>query len=163
MRGKGLIAALLVTALAGAVLPAAASARAGDLYISDAGTGTVLRMDPRTGDTDTIASGSPLDVPDGLDFDRRGNLFLTDYDGGPGQNGAVFRLNPRTEVLDDVLIGGGLQQPLDLVVGPNRRLYVSDLDAEAVFRLNPANGAIATLAEGSFLAAGGPLGIDRAP
>ena len=163
MRGKEFLI-WLVTALVCVALPSAALGRAGDLYISDAGVQSVLRMDPRTGVTEEIATDADgIDIPDGLAFNRRGILFFTDY-GGNGVDGAVWKVNPRTKVVDNVTASGeGLQQPLDLVVGADGQLYVSDIDPDAVFRVNPSTGDRKTLAAGGPFAQGGPLGIDRAP
>src|SRR4051812_37839054 len=54
-----------------------ASATAGDLYVSEVDTGSVLKFDA-AGNRTTFATG--LMSPFGLTFDRNGNLFVADKD-----------------------------------------------------------------------------------
>src|SRR5436190_2110234 len=61
-------------------------AAAGDLYVSDSGSGTIFKFTP-TGSKSTFASG--LNTPHGLAFDANGNLFV-----GDSASGMIFKFTP---------------------------------------------------------------------
>jgi sugar lactone lactonase YvrE len=84
---------------AGACAPRGLEFRAGHIYISDQGTGAsgwVFSMDPATGEATTFASGVP--GANGIAFDSRGNLWITDGLRGLGR---VYRRDAVTGLVQE--------------------------------------------------------------
>jgi DNA-binding beta-propeller fold protein YncE len=96
-----------------------------------------------------------------------GDLYVADNNAGDG--GAVFRVDPVTGAKTPLAIGPPFDLgPEGITVDRNGTLLVADDDAldageadGAIFRVDPATGALTTVASGSpFLE---PFGIDVAP
>jgi streptogramin lyase len=82
----------------------------GTLFVTDSGTSTLFRVNPRTAAVHPVAAGiggSPYGVTVGLD----GKVYTTDYSGG-----TVTRVNPATGNVSPV--AGGLMAPIGITVQP---------------------------------------------
>jgi streptogramin lyase len=110
---------------AGPCAPRGLEFRRGRLYIADQGagaTGWVFEMDPASGQTTVFAAGVP--GANGIVFDSRGNLWITDSLRGFGR---VFRREAATGIVEEVFrvppvgngtaYGGRMSVPNTLGVG----------------------------------------------
>lgn len=128
----------------------------GQLVVTNFKRGTVLRVDPASGDR-TVVSG--VGVGTGLTWSRPfdiaveadGQLVIT-----APLLGAVFRVDPltgdRTAVSFDLTgVGTGpeLMLPLHIAVAPDGRLVVDDVALDAVLRIDPATGDRTTMLDTS--------------
>lgn len=137
----------------------------GNLYISDAQTHRVRRIDP-TGMIDTIAgtgisglSGddgpakrAQLYSPYGLAVDAAGNLFIADLG-----NHRIRRI-ARDGTISTV--ASGFVTPRNVAVDLPGNLYVSDFDASRVYQVTPS-GAVTTVAGPDQVNHPAGLAIDR--
>jgi streptogramin lyase len=111
--------------LGGSCSPRGLEFRNGRLYVSDQGAGAdgwVFEMDPVTGQATTFASGVP--GANGIAFDARGNLWITDSLRGLGR---VYRRDAATGDVREAFrvpgmgngttYGGRLTQPSPLGIG----------------------------------------------
>ncbi len=73
-----------------------AVAEDGTLYVSDAGAGAVLRIDPDTGKQGIVATGSPLVAPTSIDFLPDGKLVVADEHYAGQFRGALVTIDPET-------------------------------------------------------------------
>src|SRR5688500_8460212 len=96
-RFTGVCAALVALALA--MLPATAAAKAGDAYIIDAfafgGDGALFHLETETGALGTTAVGAPFEEPRGLEIDHEGRVLVNDQSAFGGL-GALFAVDPST-------------------------------------------------------------------
>jgi streptogramin lyase len=125
MSGTTAVVGIVPKPLGGACSPRGLEFRNGRLYVSDQGTGPdgwVFEMDPVSGQATTFASGVP--GANGIAFDARGNLWITDSLRGLGR---VYRRDAETGVVREAFrvpgvangttYGGLLTQPSVLGVG----------------------------------------------
>lgn len=105
----------MFVALVASSLPLGASAAPGDLYVSDAINGTIVKVTP-AGTKSTFASG--LDGPRGLAFDRSGNLFVAQ-----SSSGAVSKFAPDGT---ESTFTSGLSQPVALAFDGSGNLFVTE-------------------------------------
>jgi streptogramin lyase len=133
VRLGSIAATLLIVALA---LPAIAQAKAGDILAAlDGADDAVVRI-TKSGNTTTVASGSPLTAPSGLDFSIDGRIFEADYE-LPG----IVEINPRTGAASVLNEDPDLfSEPLDLEFGPDKKIYVAEEGEDTVVRVNPKTG-----------------------
>lgn len=113
----------------------------GALLVSNAGTGTVARVDPTSGavlDPTWIAG---LNGPRGMVFDAHHHLFL----GVRGAN-AVNRYNVNGAPLPLTFTGTAIGEPFGLAVDANNRVYVSNSARNVVNRIVVA-GASAVVSD----------------
>jgi sugar lactone lactonase YvrE len=138
--------------LAGALLLAAtcntADAAAGDLYVSEVNTGSVLRFDA-AGNRNTFASG--LSSPFGLVFDRNGNLFVAEKD-----TNLILKYTPTGA---KSIFASDLHLPTSLAFDATGNLFVADFLGNAILKITPA-GTKTTFATGLHNPSG--LAFDRA-
>jgi sugar lactone lactonase YvrE len=139
-----LLAGLLV--LAASIQTARAAA--GDLYVSEFGSGSVLKFDS-AGNRTTFVSG--LTGPFGLTFDRNGNLFVADKD-----TNSIFKITPSGT---KTTFASGLHTPTALVFDGAGNLFVADFGGNAILKITP-EGAKTTFASGLHNPSG--LAFDRA-
>jgi gluconolactonase len=106
----------------------------GALYITDEGRRSIVRVAPDGTVSDFISEfeGRPLNGPNDLSFDDKGNLFFTDPWGSGAEKptGRVFGYNWRSRSLN--LIATGMRFPNGIVVRRSR-LYVAETFANLVW------------------------------
>ncbi len=140
----GSIARLLALALiGGAALAASASAKPGDLIVSDSGAAKVFRLNPGTHKVSLIATSPKFSTPDGLTFTPNGKLYVADYDAFGG-GGGVFRIDPGTGAVHVLVKGSPLQQPINVDYHPSGDFYITDANANAIFRLKRGQTSLDT-------------------
>ena len=111
----------------------------GALYVSDDAQDRVLRIDPASGATETIAEGVELGGfyrAHGIDVDRDGRILGTRYDPP-----AVLRIDPATGAQEVVAEGGLLDGPVEIEIERDGSVRVGDLWDGDVVRVDPATGA----------------------
>ena len=121
-------AAAALTAL-GLLAPGVASAKPGDIIVGDSTDSTVLRLDPKSGDVDTISDDPLLAAPNDSVFAPDGTLYVADYEAFGGAGG-VLEINPKTGATKELVGGAPFEQPDGIALAPNGDLWVTDLDAE---------------------------------
>jgi len=124
-----------------------AFAAAGDLYVSEIDTGSVLKIDA-AGNRTTFASG--LSGPFGLAFDRDGNLFVADKD-----TNLVLKYTPNGA---KSIFASNLHLPTSLAFDATGNLFVADFLANAILKITP-EGTKTTFATGLHNPSG--LAFDR--
>ena len=145
---------VLGAALGLAVLPAAALAAPGDIYVTDqdvaSSTGAIFKVDPDSGERTLLVSGPPLSDPTDITVSPDGDLLVTD----PGAK-ALLRVDPATGATSVAVSGGKLELPWGVVAPRANRAYLTDPGAPAaagaVFRVNPQSGAKTQLGAGSLV------------
>ncbi|HEX6100627.1 MAG TPA: NHL repeat-containing protein [Thermoanaerobaculia bacterium] len=113
----------------------------GILYVSDTGNQSIRKI--ANGMVTTIAAS--LETPWGLDVDAAGNVYVADADAG-----RVLRITPSGSV--STLVNAGLQSPSGVALA-NGTLFITDALNHAVRGIDPATGAVTTIA-GSLPATG---------
>lgn len=142
---------------------------AGNLYICDILNHRVRKVDPKTGVISTFAgtgekkftpdgadiTGTPLNGPRAIDFDRSGNLWLALREGN-----AVYRLDPAAGTLHHVagtgksgFSGNGgpaktatLSGPKGLSIGPDGNVYLADTESHSVRMIDLKRGTLELIA-----------------
>jgi sugar lactone lactonase YvrE len=135
-----------VAGLASFLVPITAHAAPGDLYETDAGSGTVFKFTP-SGVKTTFASGLP--APAGVAFDSSGNLFVADNTG----NGEIFKFTPSGT---KTTFASGLTPEGGLAFDGSGNLL--ETDPETIFKFSPS-GTKSTFA--SSLVSPTGLAFDR--
>ena len=113
-----------------------AVAKAGDVYVADAGDNTVSEVTP-AGQVTPFASG--FDDPVGLAFDSAGNLYVAD-----SGDGAVREITPAGTVS---ALAVGINDPTALAVDAAGNLYVANNGDNTVSEVTPA-GKVSNVASG---------------
>ena len=143
--------------------------RAGDLYICDIKNHRIRRVDMKTGTISTFAgtgekgptpdgapiTGTPLNGPRALDFDRAGHLWLALREGN-----AVFRLDLATGRIAHIagtgkqgFTGNGgpakkatLSGPKGISIAPNGNVYLADTESHSIRMIDVQRGTIDIIA-----------------
>lgn len=154
------LAVLLVFPLAPALESQAVTLNAGDLIVTDRGTGSLVRVDPVTGAQTTITSGGFLSHPLGVTFDAAGRLIVADFSlGGPGR---IVRVDPTTGGQTLITSGGFLVEAYGVVVDPSGSIILTDKTAfggsGGVIRVDPLTGLQTLITTGGLLS-GDPHGL----
>ena len=115
-----------------------------DIVVSEYGTGSVLRFDPDSPDDRTvIASG--LSAPAGLAV-HGGDLYVAD------RSGAVLQILDDGETLAAPQpVATGLSGPEGIAVGDDGSLYVVEVEAGRVTRVDVESGAASAVVDGLAL------------
>lgn len=161
-------------ALAGAALPAAASAvnlASGDLVVSDKrfpntgptdGSGAIFQVKPTTGAQTVISTGGSFVEVNDVHVLGNGQLLVADK-GENGQpaptlNGLVIRVNPVNGAQTIVAQGGLMFNPSAIDVAPDGTIYVADRGPTSmaaadsrVIKINPKTGAQTLVADAGQL------------
>jgi streptogramin lyase len=103
----------------------------GNLYVSEL-AGRVKRIDDRTGEVTTLASG--LDQPHGLVVDRDGGLIVCETFGN-----RLVRIDLDTRAVRT--LASGLQQPNDVALSKGGSFYVSAFRSNSIERVT-GNGRV---------------------
>lgn len=126
----------------------------GEVLCGDSGNDQVVRLDPKTGDTELLSDDDRFVNPNDLAFDGPRKLYVADYDAFGG-TGGVFRINPETGKTSVVSKDDQFAQPDGIAAAPNGKLYVTDLDATvdsgALFRVDPKTGKAKLIASGGAM------------
>ncbi len=153
---------------------------AGDLYIADIGNNVIRKIDGKSGIITTFAgtgkagatpdgatiSGTPLNGPRSVDFDRSGNLWLVAREGNQ-----VLRLDLAAGVVHHVAgtgkkgftgDGGPAKEatfngPKGIAVAPNGDVYIADTENHAIRRIRATDGVVDLIA-GTGVAGDGSAG-----
>jgi len=125
----------------------------GQLLFTDESLGALVRVDPVSGASTTLASDGLLLGPLGLAVDESGSVVIANG------SGSVVRVDPETGDQTLISSGGNLAQPFGVVVEANGRVVVSDKANRRLVRIVPATGAQTVLA--SFAAE--PFGLAVVP
>ena len=141
----------------------------GDLYICDIGNNRIRKVAMRTGIISTFAgtgrkeptpdgapvSGTPLNGPRAIDFDRDGNLWLALREGN-----SVYRIDMRAGIIHHVagtgrtgFSGNGgpaleatLSGPKGISVAPNGNVYLTDTESHSVRMIDRNTGKLELIA-----------------
>jgi sugar lactone lactonase YvrE len=124
-----------------------ALAYGGDLIVTEYGTGSVLRFHPDSPD-DRAAIASGLAEPAGLAL-HGGDLYVTD------RSGAVLQVLDDGETVEPArTVASGLAGPEGIAADDDGVLYVVEVEAGRVTRIDPRSGAAMPVVDG--LALSGP-------
>ena len=138
--------------------------RDGNLYIADARSHRVRRVDASSGLMSTVvgngiegfggdgglATAASLDSPSGLAVNAAGDLFLAD-----SHNQRLRRVQAATGIITTVAGPATLKLPRGVTVDAAGNLYVADVRMQQVRRIDAVTGAITSVAgEGTQLFAG---------
>jgi len=146
--GRGLLAAAAALALVGSGDDAGALIlQPGDLIVVDnpdfcdpgdadcnPGPPVLLRVNPLTGATETIAQGGSLVAPSSVVFDDDGTLLVTDFGAG-----AVFRVDPTDGSQSVFASGFGDLDGIAIAEGGD--VYVTGGLEPKIYRVPPGGGA----------------------
>jgi len=141
----------------------------GHLYICDIANHRIRKVDAKTGIITTFAgtgskaaapdgapiSGTPLNGPRAIDFDRNGDLWLALREGN-----AVYRLDRKAGVIRHVagtgkqgFAGNGgpakeatLSGPKGLSIGPDGNVYLADTESHSIRMIDVQRGTIELIA-----------------
>ncbi len=102
-------------------------ASAESVYMATYGSGSVVRYDG-AGQSTVVASGFGSTI--GLAFDRRGDLFVGDWD-----RGQISKIDPAGKVTPFVDVG--LFGPMGLAFGPDGDLFVAHRGGQRIVRITP--------------------------
>lgn len=111
----------------------------GKLYVASELTQSILRYNPTTGAfINTFASGSGLQNPTAITFDKSGNVLVGNFNGN-----SVAKFSSTGTFLGNLVSSGsgGLNGPdVGTVVGPDNILYVPSFNTNSILKYDPANG-----------------------
>ncbi len=119
----------------------------GAFYVVQYKSGTVVRYDPDTGVTTTVASGMPQNSISGLAFAADGTMYVCG-------NGFLRRINADGTGTNVIT---GHDQFMDVEKGPDGWLYISDRNANRILRYDPSTGATEVYVAGGLIDA--PFGL----
>jgi streptogramin lyase len=125
----------------------------GELIVGDNGLDALLRVDPTTGEVQTLYQGLPLRFPIALAMDATGGVFVADFDAD-----AIFRFDLPTGQMTVVSQGGYIAKPRALAIDRDGALIVADSDVDGLIRVDPVTGAQAILVQDPGLL-DGPNGV----
>ena len=112
-----------------------------DIVVSEFGTGSVVRLDPESPD-DRVVVASGLAEPAGLAA-HGGDLYVAD------RSGAVLQVLDEGAVLETPrAVATGLSGPEGVAVGGDGSLYVVEVEAGRVTRVDVESGAAAAVVDG---------------
>jgi DNA-binding beta-propeller fold protein YncE len=133
----------------------------GEIYVADddafpSSLGAVFRFTP-PGVPTAFVSGAPLSSPDGVAVDARGAVLVADDDADPAtlgsDTGAIFKVAP-SGALTTLSTSAAYDDPEHIAIEATGQILVVDDAADptasgnfgAVFRVDPASGAVASFA-----------------
>ncbi len=115
-----------------------------DIFVSEYGTGSVVRFDPDSAEGRTVVA-SGLSEPAGLAV-HGGDVYVAD------RSGAVLQVLDDGAVLETPrAVATGLSGPEGIAVGDDGSLYVVEVEAGRVARVDVESGAATAVVEGLAL------------
>ncbi|MEZ5364211.1 MAG: thrombospondin type 3 repeat-containing protein [Bryobacterales bacterium] len=115
----------------------------GGILVSERlGPGSIIRVNPVTGEQTVLALLTPGSFQDnmGIALDWNGNVLV-----GNGQANALLRIDRATGAQTTVASGAPLDRPIGIGVGRNGDIFAADNNSRAVMRIDPVTGAITTI------------------
>jgi len=97
-----------------------------EFYVSNAQANTICQV-RSDGSVSAFASG--LNEPNGMAFDRSGNLYVTN-----GNGGTVAKVTPAGTVST---FASGLDNPVGLAIDTNGNLYAADYEENTIYKITP--------------------------
>jgi len=115
--------------------------------------GIIARVDVKTGDMETIASG--FNIPSAVNFDSKGNLYATDTATGEvvqvdiktGQKKVIAKVDPSID---------------NLAIDSKDRIFISNMSDNSIYEIDKVTGAARTVVKGRLACAGG-IGVVSGP
>jgi hypothetical protein len=144
---------LSITATASVAIPSITDTGKDSLYIGDQGDNTVKQFDAKSGNfiDNFVSSGSGgLDGPNGILFEKNGNLLVANQNIGLPTPGDILRYNGKTGVFETALVNytdkNAPYAPNGIIV-KDSKLYVADLGNVGI----PGNVSVYNESNGMFL------------
>lgn len=105
---------------------------AGDVYIAGANpssppgvnSGWVLKEAPSNGGYTQSVVATGFVATGGVTVDSNGNVYVSDYEGGPGFTGLFYKETPSGSTYSQSLVGNGLSRPLDAAIDGSGNIYI---------------------------------------
>lgn len=110
----------------------------GDFYLSDVADKTIVKLDPKTGQTTTIAGG--FSAPIGIALDNAGNIYVADNGSGVVKKIDIHNNN------NVIILGSGFGTPISVAVDNIGNIYVADENG-TLKRMDATGNNIITLAD----------------
>jgi streptogramin lyase len=135
----------------------------GDIYLGDAsafggGSSRVMKIDPVTGNQTDVSVGGHIALPIGITIGDSGKIFVTDatsFAGAPQDY--LYSIDPSTGVQTVIPTSDSLHLPTGLDTDGDGKLIVANNSSKKIFRIDPANGAVAVVSAGGLFKQ--PFGI----
>jgi streptogramin lyase len=126
----------------------------GNLYICDIGNHRIRKVELKTGNITTFAgtgekkptadrapiSGSPLNGPRALDFDKNGDIWLALREGN-----AIYRFDEKAHTIHHV-VTNGLAGPKGISIGPDGHIYFADTESHSIRKVDRITGKVQVIA-----------------
>ncbi len=134
----------------------AAADGSGNLYIADAGSHSIRKVDASTGNISTAAgngtagysgdgaaaTAAQINSPRGVAVDGSGNLYIADH-----SNGRIRKVDASTGNISTVPVGGGeISRPRGMAVDGSGNLYIAESWYHSIRRVDASTGAVSTVA-----------------
>lgn len=132
-----------------------AAGRDGMLYVSD--EDMVFQVDPTDGSQCVISSGDSLEWAVDIAVSEDGRMWVTnnERDGiGVVINSEVIEIDPVTGQQTVIASGDPFDTLWAISASSDGYLFVGDLEADAVFRVDPDTGMVTSISSGSLLTDG---------
>lgn len=146
-------------AVSALILPGAAAAKTGDVYLTDDNStigGTVWRLGLNGGVPTAVHIGAPLDEPSSLAYDRNGDLLVAN------DVALISRIDLPSGAISTYATGPPLGSPDRIAVGPDGAVYVTDIGAtDEFYRIDPVTRAVTTVAMAPAISAPRGVAISR--
>lgn len=151
--GAGLAALVSIALLA----PAAAQAvtlRPGDVIaVFNNSPDSIVRVSPRSGASEVIATGDHLKDPWQVTMTQRGRILVADY-----VDQSILSIDPRTGA-QEVVYTDGAFKPVGVGVAASGRLIASDYSAGEIISINSRTGAASPIAASPLLDGASELAV----
>jgi len=114
---------------------------AGNIYVSESGSGTVKKFGPGGGSASApLASYAGLNSAYGLVVDGAGNVYVSEFD-----SSSIKKIDASGNVT--TVVSSGLSNPTDIAIGPDGALYVYDYQSHSIKKITGLGIAGASTSE----------------
>ena len=142
--------------LCATLLAAPGISRADTIYVSNSGYSVIARLDSGTGASLGFLQG-PLVQPEGLAFDRAGNLYIAD-----SYYYSVEKITPGgTASLFANFGSAGVNEPMGLAIDKQDNVYVANLANSTILKITP--GGVGSVFANSSSGVNRPKGLAFGP